>query len=77
MGLLLLGASFARFTIPRPISRLPIAAILATCLAKMVIIPIIGIFIVQAMTQNGLIDKSSKVERFVAILVSGTPAAVL
>jgi hypothetical protein len=77
MGLLLLGASFAQFKIPRPISRLPIAAMAATCVAKMVIIPIIGVFMIQGMTRNGLIDKSSKVERFVAILLSGTPPAVL
>jgi len=76
MGLILLGASFARFKIPRPLSRLPISAILATCLAKMVILPVIGIFIVQDMTKSGWIDKKDKVERYVAILVSGTPAAV-
>jgi len=76
LGLILLGSSFARFTVPRPLSRLPIFAIVATCLAKMVIIPVIGIFVVQSMTKAGLVDKEDKVERYVAILVSGTPAAV-
>jgi auxin efflux carrier family protein len=31
---------------------------------------------VQSMVHGGLIDKESKAERFVAVFLSGTPAAV-
>lgn len=51
-------------------------AMLAVSIAKMVLLPVIGVFIVQAMVQNGLIDKNAKAERFVAMFLSGTPAAV-
>lgn len=76
LALILLGASFARLRVPRPLSRLPIMAMLAVSIAKMVLLPVIGVFIVQAMVQNGLIDKNAKAERFVAMFLSGTPAAV-
>ncbi|KAI0337946.1 hypothetical protein BDW22DRAFT_1363533 [Trametopsis cervina] len=76
LALILLGASFARLRIPRPLSRLPITAMLTVALAKMLILPVIGVFMVQAMVHSGLIDKESKAERFVAIFLSGTPAAV-
>ncbi|OBZ70358.1 Protein ECM3 [Grifola frondosa] len=76
LALILLGASFARLKIPRPISRLPIMAMMLVTLAKMVILPVAGVFIVQAMVHGGLIDKDAKAEKFVAMFLSGTPAAV-
>jgi hypothetical protein len=62
--------------IPRPISRLPIAAILSVCVAKLVLLPIIGIFIVQAMVRGGLIPPQNKVQIFVAMYLSGTPTSI-
>lgn len=76
LALILLGSSFARMRIPRPLSRLPIWAILFVCLAKMVLLPTIGIFLVRTMVERGLISKESKTELFVAMLLSGTPASV-
>lgn len=76
LALIMLGASFARLRIPRPLSRLPLTAMFAVALAKMVVLPVIGIFIVQAMVHRGLIEGSAKAERFVAVFLSGTPAAV-
>lgn len=76
MALILLGASFARMKIPRPLSRLPIPAMIFCSLAKMVLLPVIGVFMVQAMVRGGLIPKSSIVEIFVAMFLSGTPSAV-
>lgn len=76
MALILLGAAFARIKIPRPISRLPIAAMLSVCGAKLVLLPVIGVFLVQAMVKGGMIPKDAKAEIFVAIFVSGTPSAV-
>ncbi|KAI0776750.1 auxin efflux carrier [Trametes elegans] len=76
LALILLGASFARIRVPHPFSRLPIMAMLLVALAKMVVIPVMGVFIVQAMVRRGLIPPDAKAEKFVAMLLSGTPAAV-
>ncbi|KAH8818630.1 auxin efflux carrier [Flagelloscypha sp. PMI_526] len=76
MGLILLGANFARMKIPRPISRLPIPAMITSALVKLVLLPVMGVFIVQAMVRNGLIPQEAKAEKFVAMFLSGTPAAV-
>ncbi|KAH9854916.1 auxin efflux carrier [Lenzites betulinus] len=76
LALVLLGASFARLTIPRPLSRLPLLAMFLTTITKMLILPVVGVFLVQAMTKAGLIDKDAKAERFVAMFLSGTPTAV-
>ncbi|KAF9267797.1 auxin efflux carrier [Marasmius fiardii PR-910] len=76
MGLILLGASFARMKIPRPLSRLPIPAMLAAAILKLAILPVIGVFLVQGLVKRGVISQDAKAEKFVAIFLSGTPAAV-
>ncbi|KZT06462.1 auxin efflux carrier [Laetiporus sulphureus 93-53] len=76
LSLIILGASFARLKVPRPFSRLPIMAMIAATVAKMVVLPVIGVFMVQAMVKGGLIAKEALAERFVAMFLSGTPAAV-
>ncbi|OCH94479.1 auxin efflux carrier [Obba rivulosa] len=76
LALVILGASFAWLRIPRPLSRLPILAMILVTVAKLVVLPIIGIFLVQSMVTGGLIDKNAKAEKFVAIFLSGVPAAV-
>ena len=76
LTLILLGASFARITIPRPFSRLPVAAIVLCALAKSALLPVFGVLLVQAMVRSGLIPVDAKAERFVATLLSGTPGAV-
>ncbi|KIY50656.1 hypothetical protein FISHEDRAFT_11054, partial [Fistulina hepatica ATCC 64428] len=76
LSLILLGASFSRMKMPRPISRLPISAMIWVTLAKMVILPVIGVFMVQGMVSGGLILRTSLAERFVAMFLSGTPTAV-
>lgn len=76
LALILLGASFARMKIPRPLSRLPLMAMFLTTMAKMVMLPVIGVFLVQAMTAGGLVAKDAKVLRFVMMFLSGTPTAV-
>jgi auxin efflux carrier family protein len=63
-------------TIPRPLSKLPITAMVLVTLAKTVVLPVIGIFMVQGMTNKGLIPKDALAERFVAMFLSGTPSAV-
>jgi len=76
LTLVLLGASFARMKIPRPISRLPIAAIISVCVAKLVLLPTIGVFIVQAMVKGGFIPPQNKAQIFVAMYLSGTPTSI-
>ncbi|GJJ11276.1 hypothetical protein Clacol_005508 [Clathrus columnatus] len=71
LGLILLGASFARLKLPRPLSRLPLTAMIAVTIGKMVVLPVFGVFVVQAMQ-----IRENKAERFVAIFLAGTPAAV-
>ncbi|THU82606.1 auxin efflux carrier [Dendrothele bispora CBS 962.96] len=76
LSLIVLGASFSRMSIPRPLSKLPITAMIMVTLAKTVLVPIIGIFMVQSMTNSGFIPKDALAERFVAMFLSGTPSAV-
>ena len=45
-------------------------------LAKMAVLPVIGILLTQVMVRGGLIPKTAKAERFVGMLLSGTPGAV-
>lgn len=76
LALILLGASFARLRVPRPFLRLPVKAMFAAALGKMVILPAIGVALTQAMTTGGLVPRKAMAERFVMMLLGGTPAAV-
>ena len=49
---------------------------LAVSLSKMLLMPVIGVLMVQAMVHAGLIAHDAKAEKFVAMFLSGTPAAV-
>lgn len=51
-------------------------AMAAVAVAKMVIMPVIGVLVVKAMIKRGLIHNDLKVEKFVAMLLSGSPSAV-
>ncbi|PIL37564.1 hypothetical protein GSI_01258 [Ganoderma sinense ZZ0214-1] len=76
LALILLGASFARIKTPSPLSRLPLMAMFLSTMAKMVMLPVIGVFLVQAMTKAGLVHKDEIALRFVMMFLSGTPTAV-
>ncbi|AAW46043.1 hypothetical protein CNBJ0750 [Cryptococcus deneoformans B-3501A] len=76
-GLILLGASFGRLKMPKKWSDMPIGAIIAMMAFKMIIIPVFGVFVVQAFRDDtGLYPKDDKMRTFVSILLAGTPAAV-
>ncbi|KAL7419128.1 Protein M3 [Cryptotrichosporon argae] len=76
-ALVLLGASFARLKMPNSWRELPLAAIVSVAVAKMVIVPIFGIFVVQAFRgHTSLFPAADKIRVFVTVLLSGTPAAV-
>ena len=76
LALVLLGASFDQLEMPRPLSRLPWAAMILTTAAKMALLPVIGFFLVQAMTEAGFVDRKALALRFVMMFLSGTPTAV-
>lgn len=76
LSLVLLGSFFARMEIPRPFSRLPIAAILSVCVAKLVLLPVIGVFLVQAMVRHGFIPPQNRAQIFVSMYLSGTPISI-
>jgi auxin efflux carrier family protein len=48
----------------------------AAALVKMVILPVIGVFIVEAMTKRGMMSREARAERFVGMFLSGTPAGI-
>jgi len=77
LTLFLLGVSFACMDVKlNPKSGLPIFALLSVCAAKMIFLPIVGVFITRAMITGGLINPKSKVQIFVAIFTSGGPSAI-
>lgn len=49
---------------------------LLSTLFKLFLTPVIGVFIVEAMVRSGLIPREDYAQRFVAMFLSGTPAAV-
>lgn len=76
LGLMVLGSAMSRMKLPRPLSRLPISSILALAVTKLVILPIIGYFFVEALTNyTTLVDKDNKVLRFTLIYFSALPTA--
>jgi len=76
-GLMLLGNSFARMTIPRPITKLPIMAMLGMTAIKCVILPVVGVALTQYLTYHTtLIPPDALALRFVIMFLSGTPGAV-
>ncbi|KAJ3479393.1 hypothetical protein NLI96_g9093 [Meripilus lineatus] len=76
LGLMCLGSALARLKVPRnQWSSLPVGAITSLALGKMVITPVIGVFICQGLTNAGIIDPNDKVLRFVCIFFSCLPTA--
>lgn len=76
LSLLLLGGSFARMHKPKDIKNLAIPAMVSVTILKLIVLPVFGILIVQAMVSRGLIPAEAKAQRFVAMLLSGSPSAV-
>jgi predicted permease len=70
MGLITLGSALARLSIPRnQWSSLPLGAIGSLAIGRLVVMPVLGIFICQQFTHVGLIDSSNNVLRFVCLYV--------
>lgn len=69
LGLVCLGSSLARLNMPRKgeWKNLPMGAIVWLSIAKMVIMPVLGVLMCQGLTQAGVISKDDKVLRFVCM----------
>ncbi|GAA5901113.1 uncharacterized protein JCM6883_004759 [Sporobolomyces salmoneus] len=77
LGLIVLGASIATIQIPRPITRLPIASMLAMALVKLAVLPIFGFFFVKALVKSGIVDSENKVLIFVLTSLSCVPTGTI
>ncbi|GAB1525871.1 Protein M3 [Rhizoctonia solani] len=76
LGLICLGSALARLQVPKPISRAPLGAITLFSILKMVVGPVFGVLVVEALThRTSLIDPKDKVLRFVCIYFAGVPTA--
>jgi len=64
LGLTVLGSSIAKMEIPRPVSRLPLASIGAMALVKVILLPIVGFFFVEALVHRGMVQADNAVLRF-------------
>ncbi|SJL10610.1 uncharacterized protein ARMOST_14000 [Armillaria ostoyae] len=62
--------------IPRPFTKMPLPALFWVSFCKLAFLPVIGILLTQELTHRGVVPKEALVERFVAMLLSGTPSAV-
>ncbi|EJD04584.1 auxin efflux carrier [Fomitiporia mediterranea MF3/22] len=76
MGLVCLGSALARLRVPRSQwGSLPLGAIFSLAVGKMVLMPVIGVLMVQGLTFAGIISAEDKVLRFVCIFLSCIPTA--
>ncbi|KAL5518362.1 ECM3_1 [Sanghuangporus vaninii] len=78
LGLISLGSALARLQVPHSPAEwrsLPLGAISALAIGKMVVMPIIGVLLTQGLTTAGVIGESDKVLRFVCIFLSCIPTA--
>lgn len=72
LGLICLGSALARLELPSVRSpadwaRLPLAAISLLALGKMVLVPVLGVLIVNGFVSVGFINREDKVLRFVCV----------
>lgn len=70
LGLMTLGSALARLEVPgRRLRSLPLGAVGALAIGRMVLMPILGVLITQGLTQVGLLDANDNVLRFVCMYV--------
>jgi predicted permease len=64
LALICLGAALAKLKIPKGIKELPLGAISALTIGRLVLQPIVAIVTVEGLVTAGLIDEANKVLRF-------------
>lgn len=70
LGLICLGSAVARVQLPRSREEwgtLPLGAIIAFSTTKMLLLPVLGVLIVQGLVRVGFVDANDKVLRFVCM----------
>lgn len=75
MGLICLGSALARLKVPMNVpswKAMPVGAISALAIAKIVISPILGVLICEGLTNAGIINRNDKVLRFVCMCVAAS-----
>jgi len=76
LALICLGAALAKLKPPKRIRDLPVGAILALTIGRLILQPIIAIVVVEGLVRAGLIDEANKVLRFVMIFIGGMPTSI-
>jgi hypothetical protein len=72
LGLVCLGGALARLQVPRGAAawaRTPAGAIVALAIAKELVLPVLGVLIVEGLTKAGVISAEDRVLRFVCMWV--------
>lgn len=70
LGLMTLGSALARMEIPGGRLRsLPLGAVGALAIGRLVIMPVLGVLVIQRLTHVGMLDANDKVLRFVCMYV--------
>lgn len=67
LGLLCIGASLAQLKIPRRGKDLPLGAICALAFGRLILQPVIAVFIIQELVKVGVINEEDKVLRFIVM----------
>lgn len=65
MGLVCLGAALAKLKIPKKVRDLPLGAISALAFGRLILQPVVAVFVIQGLVRVGVIDEEDKVLRFV------------
>jgi auxin efflux carrier family protein len=77
IGLTCLGSALARLKVPKGQWRnLPLGAISSIAVARLIVIPVIGVLMCQGLTSAGVIDENDKVLRFVCMYVLHVSASL-
>ena len=67
LGLVCTGAALAKLKIPKRVQDLPFGAISALTFGRLILQPVVGVFMIRGLVRVGIIDEEDKVLRFVVM----------
>lgn len=67
LGLICIGAALARLRIPKRVKDLPLGAISALAFGRLILQPVLAVFIIQWLVRVGVVNQEDKVLRFVVL----------
>lgn len=70
LGLVCIGAAFAKLRIPKRVKDLPLGAISALAIGRLILQPVVGVFMTQGLVRVGAIHEDDKVLRFLVMSVA-------